>query len=121
MSGLAAVFLTSRIGATRPNMALGWDLEVIAIVVLGGVSISGGSGTMTGVILSVFVMGMLGFGLGLRNVPGILMTIVVGLLLITAVATPIVVKKLAGRRARTSTVGGILRLPPSSGGKESAP
>lgn len=100
MSGLAAVFLTSRVGATRPNMALGWDLEVIAIVVLGGVSISGGSGTMTGVILSIFVMGMLTFGMGLRNVPGIMMTIVVGLLLITAVALPIVVGKIGARRAR---------------------
>ena len=103
MSGLAAAFLTSRVGATRPNMALGWDLEVIAIVVLGGVSIAGGSGTMLGVILAIFVMGMLTFGLGLLNVPGILMSIVVGLLLITAVALPNVVRKLAARRARTRT------------------
>jgi rhamnose transport system permease protein len=101
MSGLAGAFLTARVGATRPNMALGWDLEVIAIVVLGGVSIAGGSGTMTGVILAIFVMGMLTFGLGLLNVPGILMSIVVGLLLITAVALPIVIRKIAARRGRT--------------------
>jgi rhamnose transport system permease protein len=100
MSGLAAAFLTSRVGATRPNMALGWDLEVIAVVVLGGVSIAGGSGSMTGVILSILVMGMLVFGLGLNNVPGISMTIVVGLLLITAVALPIVAGRIAGRRTR---------------------
>jgi rhamnose transport system permease protein len=106
MCGLAAAFLTSRVGATRPNMALGWDLEVIAIVVLGGVSIAGGSGTMTGVVLSIFVMGMLTFGMGLRNVPGIMMTIVVGLLLITAVALPIVVRKIAERRARARLQGG---------------
>ena len=103
MSGLAAAFLTSRIGATRPNMAFGWDLEVIAIVMLGGVSISGGSGKMIGVILAVFVMGMLTFGLGLRNVPGIMMTIIVGLLLVTAVALPIVLRKIAEQRAH---VGG---------------
>ncbi len=99
MSGLAAAFLTSRVGATRPNMALGWDLEVIAIVVLGGVSIAGGSGRMTGVILSILVMGMLTFGLGLRNVPGITMSIIVGLLLITAVTLPIVAGKIARRRS----------------------
>ncbi len=99
MSGLAAAFLTSRVGATRPNMALGWDLEVIAIVVLGGVSIAGGSGRMTGVVLAIFVMGMLTFGLGLRNVPGISMSIVIGLLLVTAVALPIVAKKIAERRS----------------------
>lgn len=96
--GLAAAFLTSRVGATRPNMALGWDLEVIAIVVLGGVNIMGGSGRMTGVILAIFVMGMLTFGLSLQNVPGISMSIVIGLLLVTAVALPIVARKVAAKR-----------------------
>jgi rhamnose transport system permease protein len=100
LSGLAAAFLTSRIGATRPNMATGWELEVIAVVVLGGVSILGGSGTLTGVILSVFVMGMLTFGLGLLNVPGIMMSIITGLLLIVAIATPLLVRRLAGVRRR---------------------
>jgi rhamnose transport system permease protein len=98
MSGLAAALLTSRIGATRPNMALGWDLEVVAIVVLGGVGIAGGTGRMSGVILATFVMGMLTFGLGLRNVPGIAMSIVVGGLLIVSVALPAVVRKITARR-----------------------
>jgi rhamnose transport system permease protein len=102
MSGLAGAFLTSRIGATRPNMAQSWDMEIIAVVVLGGVSIMGGSGTMPGVILSVFVMGMLTFGLGLVNVPGIMMTIIIGLLLIFSIATPIVVRRVAGRRRATA-------------------
>jgi rhamnose transport system permease protein len=66
--------------------------------VLGGVSILGGSGTLTGVILAVFVMGMLTFGLGLINVPGIMMSIITGLLLIVAIATPLVIRKLATRR-----------------------
>ncbi|MDR3515922.1 MAG: ABC transporter permease [Azospirillaceae bacterium] len=95
MAGLAAVLFTSRIGATRPNMALGWELEVVATVVLGGVAITGGSGTMPGVILSVFVFGMLTFGLGLVNVPGIIMTIITGCMLIGAIATPIIVRKLS--------------------------
>lgn len=99
LSGLAAALLTSRIGAARPNMALGWDLEAIAIVVLGGIGISGGTGRMSGVILAIFVMGMLTFGLGLRNVPGIVMSIVVGGLLIVSVALPAIIGKLAARRA----------------------
>jgi rhamnose transport system permease protein len=98
MSGLAAALLTSRIGATRPNMALGWDLEAIAIVLLGGVGIAGGTGRMSGVILAIFVMGMLTFGLGLRNVPGIAMSIVVGGLLIISVAIPAIMKRVAARR-----------------------
>jgi rhamnose transport system permease protein len=61
----------------------------------------GGSGTMAGVLLSVFVMGMLTFGLGLMNVPGIMMTVIVGFLLIGAIALPIVVKRVAEwRRSR---------------------
>jgi rhamnose transport system permease protein len=98
LSGLASAFLTSRIGATRPNMATGWELEVIAVVVLGGVSIAGGSGTLPGVILAVFVMGMLTFGLGLMNVPGILMSIITGLLLIVAIAAPLVIRRIVPRR-----------------------
>jgi rhamnose transport system permease protein len=99
MSGLAALLLTSRIGAARPNLASGWDLEVIAIVVLGGVGIGGGSGRMSGVILAVFVMGLLTFGLGLRNVPGITLNIIVGALLIVSVALPAILKKVAAARA----------------------
>jgi rhamnose transport system permease protein len=99
LSGLASAFLTSRIGATRPNMATGWELDVIALVVLGGVSILGGSGTMTGVVLAVFVMGMLTFGLGLMNVPGIMMSIITGLLLIVAIATPFAIRTIAARAA----------------------
>lgn len=102
VAGLAAAFLTSRIGAARPNMALGWELEVIAVAVLGGVSITGGSGSMGGVVLSILVMGMLTFGLSLRNVPGISLNIVAGLLLIVAVALPIVATKIAARRTRAS-------------------
>jgi rhamnose transport system permease protein len=98
MCGLASVFLTARVEATRPNLALGWDLEVIAIVVLGGVGILGGTGTMPGVVLAIFVMGMFTFGLSLHNVAGIIMSIVVGVLLITAVALPIIARKLAARR-----------------------
>lgn len=98
MSGLAAALLTSRIGAARPNMATGWDLEVIAVVVLGGVGIGGGSGRMSGVILAIFVMGLLTFGLGLRNVPGITLNIIVGALLVVSVALPAVLKKVAAAR-----------------------
>jgi len=98
LSGLASAFLTSRIGATRPNIATSWELDVIAVVVLGGVSILGGSGTLPGVILAVFVMGMLTFGLGLMNVPGIMMSIITGLLLIVAIAAPLVIRRIVPRR-----------------------
>ncbi|ATQ58450.1 ABC transporter permease [Paracoccus yeei] len=88
MSGIAAVCLTSRLGSTRPSIASGFELEVVTIVVLGGVSILGGSGSILGVVLAAVVMGLVTFGLGLLNVPGIVMSIVVGALLIAVIALP---------------------------------
>ncbi len=88
MSGIAAICLTSRLGSTRPSIAFGWELEVVTMVVLGGVSILGGSGTIPGVVIAAFVMGLVTFGLGLLNVPGIVMSIFIGLLLIGVIALP---------------------------------
>ncbi|MCM2397266.1 ABC transporter permease [Rhizobium sp. S95] len=97
MSGIAAVCLTSRLGSTRPSIAQGWELEVVTMVVLGGVSILGGAGTIAGVVIAAFVMGLVTFGLGLLNVPGIVMSIFIGLLLIVTIALPII-----GRRIRNA-------------------
>ena len=94
MSGLASVCLTSRLGSTRPSIAQGWELEVVTMVVLGGVSILGGSGTIGGVVIAAFVMGLVTFGLGLLNVPGIVMSIFIGLLLIITIALPIIVRRI---------------------------
>ena len=88
MSGIAAICLTSRLGSTRPTIATGWELDVVTMVVLGGVNILGGSGTIPGVVLAAFVMGLVTFGFGLLNVPGIVMSIFIGLLLIGVIALP---------------------------------
>lgn len=88
MAGVAAVLLTSRLGSTRPSIARGWELEVITMVVLGGVNILGGSGSIQGVVIAAFIMGLVTFGLGLLNVPGIVMSIIIGALLIGVIALP---------------------------------
>ena len=93
LSGLAAVCLTSRLGSTRPSIAFGWELEIVTMVVLGGVSILGGSGSIPGVVIAAFVMGLVTFGLGLLNVPGIVMSIFIGLLLIITIAIPIIARR----------------------------
>ena len=98
MSGIAAVCLTSRLGSTRPSIAQGWELEIVTMVVLGGVSILGGSGTIVGVVIAAFVMGLVTFGLGLLNVPGIVMSIFIGLLLIVTISLPILIRQLKARR-----------------------
>ena len=98
MSGVAAVCLTSRLGSTRPSIASGMELEVVTMVVLGGVNILGGSGTIPGVVIAAFVMGLVTFGLGLLNVPGIVMSIFIGLLLIGVIALPRLWAMAAARR-----------------------
>jgi rhamnose transport system permease protein len=87
-SGIAAVLLTSRIGSTRPNIALGYDMEVITLVVLGGVSITGGKGNLFGVLMAIFLLGYLKFGMGLINLSAKVMVITTGVLLIVAVLLP---------------------------------
>ncbi|ADV14953.1 ABC transporter permease [Mesorhizobium ciceri] len=98
VSGIASVLITSRLGSTRPSIAQGYELEVITMVVLGGVSILGGAGSILGVVLAAFIMGLVTFGLGLLNVPGIVMSIFIGLLLIIVIALPIVWRRLRGGR-----------------------
>ncbi len=85
MAGFTAIFLSSRMGSTRPNVAMGYELEVIAMVVLGGVSTSGGKGTMIGPLLAIFIVGFLNYGLGLVNVQAQVLLIIIGLLLILSV------------------------------------
>ena len=98
LAGLASALLTARIGSTRPNIALGWELEIVTMVVLGGVSITGGSGTIPGVVIAVFVLGLTTFGLTLLNVPGIVINVILGVLLVAAIALPILVRRFLGRR-----------------------
>jgi rhamnose transport system permease protein len=88
MSGVTALFLTSRMGSTRPNVAVGYELDVIAMAVLGGISTAGGKGRMIGAIIAVFLIGFLRYGLGLVNVPAQVLLVIIGLLLIFAVMIP---------------------------------
>lgn len=84
-AGVAAMFLTARIGNTRPNIATGFELEVITIVILGGVMISGGTGKFWGVLLSVLLVGTIRYGIGLRNINAQYMFLIIGGLLIASI------------------------------------
>ncbi|WP_202078927.1 ABC transporter permease [Caldalkalibacillus salinus] len=85
MAAMTAIFLTSKMGSTRPNIALMYELEVIAMVVLGGISTNGGKGRMAGAMLAIFIVGLLQYGLGLMNVNAQSQLIIIGLLLVVAV------------------------------------
>ena len=100
MSALAGIVLAARFGSTRPDIGTGLELAVITAVVLGGVSISGGTGTMIGAILSLILIGEMRFGMGLINVPGQGQNIVIGLMLILSILLPHVGQQLTSREVK---------------------
>jgi rhamnose transport system permease protein len=95
-AGLAGVFFAARLGSVRGDLATGFELDIITIVLLGGVSIFGGSGTMVGVALSILVVLNIRNGLGLANIDQNTQTGVIGVLLILAVLVPNLVARIAG-------------------------
>jgi rhamnose transport system permease protein len=88
VAALAGLVLAARFGSTRPDIGSGLELTVITVTVLGGVSISGGQGTMIGATLSLLLIGVARFGMGLMNVQGQVQSIIIGLLLILSILLP---------------------------------
>lgn len=88
MSAVAAVFLASKMGSVRPDVAEGYELDIIAMVVLGGIYTSGGKGNLLGTVLATLIIGLLRYGLGLINVQSQVIMIIIGALLVITVAVP---------------------------------
>ena len=89
MSAIAGIMMASRFGGTaRNDLALGVNFDVITAVVLGGVNILGGSGSVFGVVLGLFLIGLVRFGMSLINVPPRVQTMVIGSILILAILLP---------------------------------
>ena len=88
VAALAGLLYAGRLGAVRGDMAIGFELDIITMVLLGGVSIFGGSGSLWGVLLSVLIILNLRNGMGLANMSGHVQTGVVGVLLILSVLVP---------------------------------
>ncbi len=85
LSGLAGVVLAARITTGQPNAGVGYELDAIAAVVIGGTRLSGGVGGVWGTLLGVLLMGVIGNGLDLLNVPSYYQQIVKGVIIIGAV------------------------------------
>ena len=85
VAGIAGVLFSGRLGTVRGDLAQGFELDIITMVLLGGVSIFGGSGNLGGVLLAVLIVLNLRNGLGLSNIDANVQTGVIGLLLILAV------------------------------------
>ena len=85
MSGLSAYVLVSRVTTTRSDMGLGYELDVVAAVVLGGASIFGGSGSIWGTAIGLAMIQLLKNGLALTGVKGDATIVVIGAALILSV------------------------------------
>jgi rhamnose transport system permease protein len=88
ISALAGVLMAARLGAVRASTAEGFELDIITVVLLGGVSIFGGVGSMIGVLLSTYLVLNLRNGLVIAGVTGNTQTGIIGLLLILSVLVP---------------------------------
>ncbi len=106
LAALAGIIFTARFSSARPDNALGFELDVITIVLLGGVNIFGGRGTLVGVILSLFIIGALRNALGLANVSGDIQNIVVGALLVFSVLGPNVAQYIQAALTRRRLAAG---------------
>ena len=100
VSALAGLLFAARVGAVRGDVALGFELDIITIVLLGGVSIFGGSGSIFGVLLSILIVLNLRNGMALANITGHLQTGVIGCLLIFSVLIPNIRQRIKDRWER---------------------
>jgi ribose/xylose/arabinose/galactoside ABC-type transport system permease subunit len=85
MTGIAAVVLSSRLGSGDPNIGIGYEFQVIVAIILGGTSLAGGEGRLTGTLIGCLIVGFLGNGLNLAGVEPFWQYVAQGLVLIFAV------------------------------------
>jgi ribose transport system permease protein len=92
-AGLAALLTASQTGTADPNIGIGYELDAIAAVIIGGAQLSGGSGTILGSVLGMLLIGMIRNGLVIIGVSIYLLIVVSGLIVIAAVAVNLLVDR----------------------------
>lgn len=86
LAGVAGLIVTARLDSAQPNAGLGYELDSIAAVVIGGTSLSGGRGSVWGTVLGCLIIGVLNNGLFLLNVSPFWQQVIKGLVILLAVA-----------------------------------
>ncbi|WP_284645170.1 ABC transporter permease [Paenibacillus silviterrae] len=92
-SGIAGILMASRLNSAQPALGVGYELEAIAAVVIGGTSLSGGKGSILGTVIGALIMSVLTNGLRILSVPQEWQTVIVGLVVILAVYADILRRK----------------------------
>jgi len=86
MAGLAGIISSIRVSAANPNSGMGYELEVIAMVVIGGTVLTGGRGTIIGTVLGVLILRLMRNGIVLIGVPGLAYNIFIGAIILGMMA-----------------------------------
>lgn len=86
LAGVAGLIVTARLDSAQPNAGLGYELDSIAAVVIGGTSLSGGRGSVMGTVLGCLIIGVLNNSLFLLNVSPFWQQVVKGFVILAAVA-----------------------------------
>ena len=86
LAGVAGLIVTARLDSVQPNAGLGYELDSIAAVVIGGTSLSGGRGSVAGTVLGCLIIGVLNNGLFLLNVSPFWQQVIKGVVILLAVA-----------------------------------
>ena len=86
MAGFAGIVSSIRTAAANPNSGTGYELEVIAMVVIGGTALGGGRGTIIGTVLGIFILRLMRNGIVLVGVPGLAYNIFIGAIILGMMA-----------------------------------
>lgn len=86
MASLAGIISSIRTSAANPNSGTGYELEVIAMVVIGGTVLTGGRGTIIGTVLGIFILRVMRNGIVMVGVPGLAYNIFIGAIILGMMA-----------------------------------
>lgn len=92
-AGIAGIVMLSRANTGQPNAGLGYEFDVITCVVLGGVSVNGGSGKISNVIAGVLIIGVLSNGMILMDISSYMQMVIKGIILLLAVGSDCIQKE----------------------------
>lgn len=102
LAGLAGFIQAHRVGQVVPTAMAGTELNVLAVAILGGASLVGGVGTMTGVVLGVLLLAILQNGLNLIGVSSYFFQVVIGLVILISITATALADKRAARSLRST-------------------